>query len=122
MFAISSQHFRKKVPWITYNCPDNKIAKGFLALIIRNCNVNTPERNSSDHGAGGKTGLMYAVKMGDLDVAAQFLAHGANANLVDLAGHSALTYAASQGDSDMIKLLIMHGADPGQRDKVGISI
>lgn len=60
----------------------------------------------------GKTGLMYAIYRGDIDLAQSYIAQGANVNARDNKGNSALHIAMiSLRPVDAVKLLLASNAD-----------
>jgi ankyrin repeat protein len=96
--------------------------------------LKAEEMRSADNGVG-TTALVFAIINVHYDLAGMLLEHGANPNVVDLAGMGAL-YAATdmnslqwvQGrpapiladkldGSDLVKLLLAKGADPNARLK-----
>ena len=61
--------------------------------------------------------LFFAVKDGDLQTAAEFLALGVSPNLsADSSGLTPLHAAAYLGNAAAVRLLLAHGADPGLRN------
>lgn len=67
----------------------------------------------------GRSGLLLAVRRGDVEVARVLLDNGANPNDIDSGGVTALHYAGSAGNGPIIDLLLETRADAEQRDDQG---
>jgi ankyrin repeat protein len=76
-------------------------------LLHHGSDVNAVARNAT-----GYTALTGAVAGGQVEIAAQLLAAGANANHRYAQGYSPLHSAAGSGNARMVSLLLDHGADP----------
>jgi ankyrin repeat protein len=72
-----------------------------------------------DDATPGETPLSRAVLMDDVPMTELLLRHGANPNLVSMAGLTPLHRAAMRGRAAVLRTLLMHGADADQRDRSG---
>jgi ankyrin repeat protein len=69
--------------------------------------------------ADGRTALMVAAGLGNLDMTRLLLSHGASHQQRDPSGQTALHYAAQGGHPEIAKALLDAGASPAIRDSAG---
>jgi ankyrin repeat protein len=81
--------------WTLLQKGDNKAKDYFVGEV--EVNARDPE---------GKTPLHYAAEKGDAQLAAFFIAHGANVNVVDKSNQSPLGISAEKGDAKITELLV----------------
>ena len=60
----------------------------------------------------GKTTLMWASSMGDINIVRLLLEYGANPNIQDNRGETSLMMASSNNYTDIVELLLENNADP----------
>jgi ankyrin repeat protein len=68
---------------------------------------------------GGRTALMNAAQVGNVDAAKFLLNSGAKVDIEDNYGYTALVHAFETGSYDMVKLLLQYGANADYRFKKG---
>ena len=65
--------------------------------------------------------LIAAVKVGNLELAQDFLAKGANPNTINSSGSALLHLAIINIDKKMVKLLLKNHANPSIEDTLGLT-
>ncbi len=60
----------------------------------------------------GRTTLIWASRMGRINIARLSLEYGADPNIIDNDGRTSLIMASKYGDAEIVKLLLENGADP----------
>ena len=83
-----------------------------VALLSRGANARAADPN-------GRTGVMFAVKRGDLEMLRSLLMAGADANACTWDGTRAIHLAFQQDRLDMMNVLLDSGADANTRSETG---
>lgn len=120
-FAVRSQNYNLVKFFIEKNFSVNsKDTKGrtvlHVAAEIKTCDVSLVQRllelgSSVDtQDLKGRTPLHVAARMGNEELVATLLDHGANANLLTTKNYSALNFASEHGYVKVVKLLVKRGA------------
>jgi len=69
-----------------------------------------------------QTGLIWAVKRANIDMARLLLRSFSRVNFKDLTGRSALSFAVADGNTQLVKILLCYKADPLSENNQGESI
>jgi len=90
--------------------------RGAIRLLIEaGANLDAPAEDR------GNSALMDAVAAGHIQIAADLLAAGANANIKSKDGQNALVIAVGKNDRETTRLLLQNGAEADSPDKLGLS-
>ena len=113
--AIDSENYQLVEALLSSDEDSNAIAPGYF----RGGREDGPDDNSNQDW----TLLMYASYHKNFEVVKLLLAHGADINAVNAAGHSPLFLACANRDEEMARFLLEHNADVKMAgsDKSGIS-
>jgi ankyrin repeat protein len=90
--------------------------QGKKTLSILKCGYDVEAQDE-----GGKTALIWAVMLNDIELVELLLKFGANSNAVDRDGQTALMLSSSEGYADIVKKLLSAGSMINIQDNEGDS-
>jgi ankyrin repeat protein len=102
------------------------LKEGLMDVVLRRDSSNVHKMLAAGANPNVKmdndeTALIVAAEHGDIEIAQDLLAHGADIRALFFDG-TALTRAAENGDAAMMRLLLAHGADANAINNPGYSV